>query len=347
MEKSENIKEQKIMIKDKNFTIPVEKVTGGFFTNPLNPEKSNADPCIVYSYEEKCYYGISTGNTQLVLHKSKSLKDMFNKSESRIIYEVSEYDDTYGHLWAPELHYINKKWYIYTSTYTKENMWQKHIIVLEAKGDSPFDGFKLCGHINREVNAIDPTVYKDGEKMYICFSHIKDKYMRLCIQEMKNPWETTGKYTEIAKAEYPWEKVYPHCEADQWKINEGPYFVKSPNNRLFIFYSGNGCFCDDYVIGLLEYKGGDMLSKESWEKCPEPIMTKGNNNFGPGHATFFYSPDKTELWICHHCLHESDPEYKSMQRHCHCQKVYFDETGFPHTGLPILKGEKYPLPSGE
>ena len=74
-------------------------------------------------------------------------------------------------------------------------------------------------------------------------------------------------------------------------------------------------------------------------------MTKGNGNYGPGHATFFYSPDKTELWMCYHCLDASNPEQKPMARRAHVQKVLFDKTGFPHVGLPVKKGVKLKQPS--
>jgi GH43 family beta-xylosidase len=76
-------------------------------------------------------------------------------------------------------------------------------------------------------------------------------------------------------------------------------------------------------------------------------MTKGNGNYGPGHATFFFSPDGSELWISHHCLHDHNPSVTGMVRHCHCQRVYFDETGFPHIGMPVAKDVYYPLPAGD
>lgn len=85
----------------------------------------------------------------------------------------------------------------------------------------------------------------------------------------------------------------PYCGRST--INEGAYFIES-GDRLFIIYSGNGCWSDDYVLGLIEYTGGDFLSADSWVKDSVPFMVKGNGNYGPGHATFFYSPDRTELW---------------------------------------------------
>lgn len=324
---------------------------GNSYQNPLSSELDTADPCVVYSPQDKCYYGISTGNTTLTMHRAKKLNDLFRNSESVIVYEAKEEDETYGFLWAPELHCIDGRWYIYTSTHHKNNKGFKHVICLQAKTDNPFDGFELGGHLNPEVLGIDPTVYQDkkNHKLYLCFSIVDDGKQAvtgkqyLAMQEMKSPTEVNGDFRIISEATYDWEKVQPYRDVT---INEGAYFIEK-DERLFIVYSGNGCWCDDYVLGILEYVGDDMLSADSWVKSETPFLTKGNGNYGPGHATFFYSPDGTELWICHHCLHESNPEHAAMPRHCHCQRVYFDKNGFPRVGVPIPQNVWYEAPSGE
>lgn len=320
------------------------------FVNPLGNEP-HPDPCIVYCEKERCYYGISTtgsplwGDDTLIIHRAVNFEDMFSKSERRIAYKSNADDDTYGYLWAPELHLINGKWYIYTSCENSPEDNEKHIIVLEAKTDSPFDGFKICGHVNRDVFAIDPSVYCDEEsgRMYLCSSAVVDGKQVLAIQELKSPAEPVGKMEIIARAELDFELVPPY--AGKNTIVEGGYFVKSPNGRLFILYSANGCWSDDYAVGLLEYKGGDMVNETSWEKYPEPVFKKGNGVFGTGHATFFYSPDKTELWITCHALKDTNPSNEPMERFCHCQRVYFDETGFVHIGEPIPENMPYFVPS--
>ncbi len=335
---------------NKNFKIPAESIAEKqTFTNPLG-DAGHPDPCIVYCEKEKCYYGISTtgthfwGSDELFIHRSESLADMFSKSESRLAYKSNAEDDTFGYLWAPELHYINGKWYIYTSCENSPEDNKKHIIVLEAKTDSPFDGFKLSGHINRGVFAIDPSVYQDTEnnRLYLCTSTVIDGVQSLAVQELKSPTEPVGEIAVIARPELPWELVPPY---DKGPIVEGGYFVKSPNGRLFILYSANGCWSDDYAVGLLEFKGGKMTDADAWEKYPEPILKKGNGNFGPGHATFFYSPDKSELWICHHCLEGTNPSNEPRKRRCHCQRVYFDETGFVHIGELAPSDVPFAVPS--
>lgn len=335
---------------NKNFEIPVNDTKGKrTYVNPLGDE-GHPDPCIVYCEKEKCYYGISTtglplwGDDSIIIHRAENFEDIFSKSESRLAYKSNAEDETYGFLWAPELHYINDKWYIYTSCENSPEDKQKHIIVLETKTDSPFDGFKISGHINRDIFAIDPSVYQDNEtgRLYLCTSAVVDGVQTLAIQELKSPTEPVGKMAIIAKPELSWELVPPY---DKVPIVEGGYFVKSPNGRLFILYSANGCWSDDYVVGLLEFKGGEMADADSWEKYPDVILKKGNGNFGPGHATFLYSPDKSELWICHHCLEGTNPSNEPRKRKCHCQRVYFDETGFVHIGELAPSGVTFAVPS--
>ncbi len=335
-----------LLRKNKDFVLPVPETPaeGKGFYNPLDPNRDNADPRVVWCAASGYYYGISTGNTSLTMFRARTLDDLFKRGESRVIYQASAEDDTWGYLWAPELHYLDGHWYIYTSTHqSATDKGFKHVIVLSAKTDDPFDGFVLGAHINHDIYAIDPTVKYWKGKLYICYSYI-DGQQKLAIQAMKSPTEVEGDFTVIAQAEYPWELVPPYTGRSA--INEGAFFVER-DGRLFIIYSGNGCWSDDYILGILELVGDDILSADAWLKDDEPVLVRGNGNYGPGHATFFESPDGKEYWISMHCLHDHNPSVTPMVRHCHCQKVYFDETGFPHIGMPVSKDLYYPLPGGD
>ena len=330
---------------NQNFTYNMEKSEDGY-KNPLNRQLDTADPCIIFNHRDGYYYGIYTGHERLTMHRAKRLRDMFSSSESRVIYEPRDEDGTYGFLWAPEIHIIDGVWYIYTSTHEKDTKAHKHLICLRAKSDAPFDGFEFFGHISPEILAIDPTIYNDKKngRLFICASTVTGGMQKLMIAELSAPATLKSEWQIIAEPTYDWERVHPYD--GKWApINEGAYFVES-GDRIFIVYSGNGCWSDDYVMGIMELVGDDILSPDSWVKNEVPFMTKGNGNAGPGHATFFKSPDESELWICHHCLHESDPEWKPMDRHCHVQKVFFDECGFPHAETPIAQGEYFKEPSG-
>ena len=83
-----------------------------------------------------------------------------------------------------------------------------------------------------------------------------------------------------------------------------------------------------------------------WKKHPKPLLVKGNGAYGPGHATFFYSPDKSELWCAYHAMREHNETVTETARYMNLQRVYFDDTGYPVMGEAIGAVEQTP-PSGE
>src|SRR5690606_35811786 len=114
------------------------------------------------------------------------------------------------------------------------------------------------------------------------------------IAPMSNPWTLSGPRVMIAQPDYDWERV-------GLNVNEGPVALYH-DDRIFIIYSASHCATPDYKLGMLAYNGGDPLRPASWEKHPEPVFQRSDENgvFGPGHNGFFQSPDGTEDWIVYH-----------------------------------------------
>ena len=185
---------------------------------------------------------------------------------------------------------------------------------------------------------------KDGIQ-YMCCSRVEEGVGQvLDIIRLNSPSEFSEEKATVAKAELSWELVPPYV--DKWSIVEGGFFVEN-NGRLFLIYSANGCWSDDYCLGLLEHKGGKICDAANWIKHPYPIFTKGNGVYGPGHASFFRSPDGTELWCAYHCLKEHNENATVAPRYMNIQKVSFDEDGFPVMSAPVGYETDIPYPSGE
>ena len=321
---------------------PAHAGPGGFVRNPIAGSEA-PDPFITWDDASKCYYHLHTEGWRLELYKSKRVGDIL-ASEHKTVYVTNAADRVFGDIWAPEMHKApNGKWYVYTSgRYFPERGSQKRLFVMESKTSDPFDGFVFKGMPSPNTFAIDPTVmtWTDG-RQYICYSEVKrGKGQVLVVREMASPWSFSAREAEIARAELPWECV-------DARINEGAFFVPSPDGRrLFIVYSGNGCWHDDYSLGVLEFAGGDLCDAANWKKHPAPLLVKGNGVFGPGHASFFRSPDGKELWCAYHALAKSNPSNKPTSRWLNLQKVDFDGSGFPVMGKAIGPVEQRP-PSGE
>lgn len=318
------------------------------FRNPL-ADFDTPDPFITYDKETGYYYSLFTRHEYLELFRSKHLGNLIREGESKIIYRPNgEKDGIWGDLWAPEMHRgSDGGWYIYTSGRITESRGPKRMIVLKALSPDPFGEWAFAGMPTPDIFSIDPTSYiaEDGTQ-YLCNSRVDDVYGQVIdLYKMKSPTELDAdSRVTLAVAEKEWELVPPYV--GDWACVEGGFFVKK-NNRLFIIYSANGCWSDHYLLGVLEHTGGELCDAANWKKHDKPLLTYGNGVFGPGHASFFYSPDGTELWCAYHGLKKHNEKAEPDTRYMNVQRVYFDETGYPVMGKAIGYETDIPCPSGE
>lgn len=317
------------------------------FRNPIAPFDS-PDPFITYDNETEYYYSVFTRHDRLEIFRGKNVGDLIKNGESKVIYRPNgEKDGIWGDIWAPEMHRGNDgRWYIYTSGRITEGKGPKRLFIMRALSNDPFGEWEFAGKPSPDVFSIDPTIYiaPDG-RQYMCNSRVDNEIGQvLDIYEMKSPTELSDKWANIAIAEKDWELVPPYV--GDWACVEGGFFVKK-NDRLFIIYSANGCWSDHYLLGVLEHMGGDLCNKDNWKKHDKPLFTFGNGVYGPGHASFFYSPDGSELWCAYHGLKQHNENATPDTRYMNVQKVEFDETGYPVMGKPIGYEADIIPPSGE
>lgn len=304
------------------------------------------DPFITYDSETGYYYCLFTQGNRVEIYRSKHVADILLDDDSKIIYEATGANVVWGDIWAPEMHRApDGFWYIYTSSRITKEPGEKRIFVLKSLTSDPFGEWEFAGRPAYDIFSIDPTIYTapDG-KQYMCYSRVdakKGQVLDIC--EMTNPTICKRAKT-IAYAELDWELVEPYVGTRA--ILEGPFFLEN-NGRLFIIYSANGCWSNHYALGVLELTGDDILDPKSWTKHPEPLLVYGNGVYGPGHASFFRSPDGTEVWCCYHGMTSSNDTVTYAERHMFIQKVEFDETGFPVMGKPIGYDALIDPPSGE
>ncbi|PKD19077.1 glycosyl hydrolase family 43 [Salegentibacter salinarum] len=308
------------------------------FTNPLLP--SGADP---YStYYNGYYYYTHTLQDKLVLWKTKNLANIA-AAESKIIWTPPEGTMYSKDIWAPEFHIIDNKWYVYFAADDGNN--ENHrMYVLENDNEDPFQGeWDFKGKVAAWPDrwAIDGNVFTYEDERYMIWSgwegHTNGQ-QNIYIAKMKNPWTIEGKRVLISEPTYVWEKQGdlddeenpPHVN-----VNEGPQYLEH-NGEIFIVYSANGCWTDYYSLGLLSFKGEDILDPGSWIKHNKPIFKKSEENsvYAPGHNSFFKSPDDSEDWILYHA--NSRPgEGCGTRRSPRMQKIKWNEDGTPNLGTPV------------
>ncbi|HMJ67641.1 MAG TPA: glycoside hydrolase family 43 protein [Cyclobacteriaceae bacterium] len=316
------------------------------FTNPLLP--SGADPWVT-SHNRMYYITHSTGNS-LKLYRTGAVSQLV-QAESKIVWTPPATGMNSKEIWAPEIHRVNGKWYFYYAADDGDNnhhrMW-----VLENSSEDPFEGTwidKGKMELPDDKWAIDGTIFEHNGSLYFMWSGWEgDVNVRqdIYITRMSNPWTPQGNRVRLSKPELDWE--IKGASADLPTINEGPQFLKH-DNSVFIIYSASGCWTDDYSLGMLQAdSNADLMAVTSWVKSPLPVFQKNPDGeaFGPGHNSFFQSPDGKEDWIIYHANPEPGQGCNAF-RSPRMQPFTWSNDGRPYFGTPAPVGKAMAIPSGE
>ena len=313
------------------------------FTNPLLP--SGADP---YStYHNGFYYYTNTVGNRLILIKTNNLADL-GKAETQVIWRPPENTMHSKELWAPEVHYIQGKWYVYYAADDGDNN-NHRMYVLENDSEDPLTGdWKFRGKLSTPSDkwAIDGNVFEYHDQLYMIWSGWEGDHngqQDIYIAKMNNPYTMEGERVKLSSPTLDWER--------QWKggpevyVNEGPQFL-THNDRVFIVYSASGCWTKYYTLGLLSLEGKNILNPDHWKKHEKPIFTFSEENkvYGPGHNSFFKSPDGTEDWILYHANDNPD-DGCGAKRSPRMQKIGWNSDGTPNLGIPVSTDTVLEIPS--
>lgn len=319
----------------------------GTFTNPLLPQ--GADPFSFY--KDGYYYYMHTAGSRLELRKTKSIADLAS-AEKKVIFDPPPGKAWSRELWAPEIHFLRGRWYVYFAADDGDNI-NHRMFVLENRSSDPMKGeWVFKGKIGDKTDkwAIDGSVLEYRGKLYMVWSGWhgdKNGQQDIYIAKMKNPLRIKGKRIRISSPVFDWEKDGdlpgdPHHVS----VNEGPQPL-SNKGRLFLVYSASGCWTDSYSLGLLTFTGRrNLLDSASWRKSERPVFTQSRENgvYAPGHNSFFKSPDGTEDWILYHA--NSKPgDGCGRQRSPRAQKFSWREDGVPEFGTPMKEGIPLAVPS--
>ncbi len=318
------------------------------FKNPLLP--SGADPWSIY--KDGFYYYTHTMQDKLVIWKTKNLAEL-NSAERKTIFVPPNGTAYAKQLWAPEIHHIGDKWYVYFAA-DDGNNHNHRMYVLENSSKDPLEGdwiFKGKVGDASDKWAIDGSIFTYKKQLYMVWAGWEgdvNQKQEIYISKMKNPWTIDGKRYKISTPQFEWEKHGdlndpenpPHVD-----VNEGPQILMN-NNKVFLIYSASGCWTDFYALGMLTLTGQDLLDATSWEKSKQPVFKQSVENgvYAPGHNSFFKSPDGKEDWILYHA--NSGPgQGCGRQRSPRAQKFTWNADGSPNFGVPVNTNQEMDIPS--
>ena len=326
------------------------------FTNPV--ASSGQDPWVVRS--NGFYYLIESGSAGITVYKSATLTAP--KQNGVLIWQRPGTGWNSANVWAPELHFVDGKWYVYYAAGVpgpNNQFTNQRAGVLESAGSDPqgtyvdrgmlytgdsietTGGTVTTGSGNRW--AIDLTVHRIGADLYAVwsgwmFNAGTDRTpQHLYVARMSNPYTIATNRAKISSPTAPWEK------GTELDLQEGPELLEH-GGKTFIVYSTRESWLPAYQLGELRLDNtAAPMDSLSYTKIG-PVFSGTSSVYGVGHVSFTKSPDGSEDWIVYHSKKTTAPGW---DRDIRTQKFGWNADGSPNFGTPVPAGVAVARPSGE
>ncbi|WP_345329759.1 glycoside hydrolase family 43 protein [Mucilaginibacter defluvii] len=317
------------------------------FTNPLLP--GGPDPW--NTYKDGYYYYTHTTGNHLAIWKTKDITDL-KSAERKTIWTPPPGTMYSKEIWAPELHFIRGKWYMYFAADDGNNDHHRMYVVENASADPMQGEWTFKGQVKDATGkwAIDGSVFENKGQLYMIWAGWEGDVnvkQNIYIAKMSNPWTISSERVMIATPTYAWEKDGDLPGGKHLDVNEGPQILMHGKD-IFLIYSASACWTDNYALGMLRAKANaNLLDPKSWKKSPEPVFKQSPETgvYAPGHNSFFKSPDGKEDWILYHA--NSNPgDGCSNKRSPRAQKFTWNKDGSPNFGVPLSTSKPLAKPSG-
>ena len=296
---------------------------------------NKADPCIG-KWKGK-YYFISTNDLDhehsVYIREADSIPELVTAQQVKIL-DAYTYPHLGNLLWAPELHVINDRLYVFHAgtpqAFLEE---QSHVMALK-EGGNPMkasdwempvrvvrkDGSPLYGG---EGITLDMTEFEAGGKHYVCWSQRQfvpvdqGAWLYIACVDPQEPWKLTTDPVLLSMPEYGWANNHTF-------VDEGP-FALFHEDKIYLTFS-SAAVDSTYVVGLLSADpNADLLKPENWVKENYPLLSSRSveGEFGTGHNAYVTDEDGL-VWNTYHARPGvNGPRSSGIRR------VHFNVEGFP------------------
>ncbi|KAI9725187.1 MAG: hypothetical protein M1828_003368 [Chrysothrix sp. TS-e1954] len=304
-------------------------------------EHGTPDPYFIHAHDR--FYETFTGKDHVEIWSSHTLIDFSKKASKHVIWVPPKDTEHSDNLWAPELHAIDGRWYVYYAADHPRTGNKSHRMYLLGGPPANFDPctggkWEFLGPLlgMPQQWAIDGTVIKLNGQHYFVYSgwpigdHSESELMQyIYIVSMRDALHMSSPPTELSRPEIPFELTKDG--GGTHGINEGPQWLEQPNGDWRgLVYSCAGSWCSEYKMNTLRYLGGDPLNVSSWRKGTAPLLQTtpgGDGPYGPGHGSFLNLNGET-LGI----YHATDGPFDGWKnRRARCQRVAWTKDG-PYMG---------------
>ncbi len=296
-----------------------------------------ADP-FVYRHIDGSYYFTASvpAYDRIVLRRAGTLEELAEAQEVTV-WKCHPHGSMSMHIWAPELHFLDGKWYLYFAAGTREDKWKIRPYVLECTGEDPLTApWKEHGKMQCAAEdsfsfrsfSLDATIFENkGERYYVWAEKVGvgKQISNLYIAQMETPWRLKTVQVLLTTPDYDWERV------GFW-VNEGPAVIRH-GGKIFLTYSASETGAA-YCMGMLTAEeDADLLDPLSWKKERWPVLESSPEKgiYGPGHNSFTTDSEGNDIMVYHARTEkdiEGDPLY-NPNRHAMLMRLRWGEDGRP------------------
>lgn len=299
--------------------------------------RQRADPYIYQHIDGTYYFTASIPHYDgIILRRASSLAGLA-EAEEIVIWNKHDQGIMSEHIWAPELHWIENKWYIYFAAGEKEDVWKIRPYVLECIDEDPYEGKWIekgrmqaseQDEFSFRAFSLDGTIIENKGSYYFVWAEkvgVGKQISNLYIAEMETPYKLKTEQVLLSTPDYDWERK------GFW-VNEGPAIVKH-NGKIILTYSGSETGID-YCIGMLTAdENTNLLDPLSWKKENKPVLKsiESKRIYGPGHNSFTKDEEGNDIMVYHARTEKEiigNPLY-NPNRHTMLMKLEWSQEGNP------------------
>lgn len=296
-----------------------------------------ADP-YVYRHTDGNYYFTASvpAYDRIVLRRASSLGALAS-AEEVTVWRKHERGIMSEHIWAPELHFLDGRWYLYFAGGEADHKWKIRPYVLECADADPLTGTWVEKGKMRAAKeddfsfkgfSLDGTVFESMGRRYYVWAEkvgVGKQISNLYIAQMETPWRLKTVQVLLTTPDYDWERV------GFW-VNEGPAVLQR-DGKIYLTYSASETGAA-YCMGMLTADAdADLLDPLSWKKERYPVLASAPEKgiYGPGHNSFTTDEEGNDIMVFHARTEEEitgNPLY-NPNRHAMLMKVERNGEGRP------------------
>ncbi len=273
------------------------------YTNPVYP-RSFPDPFVLKYRAE--YFGYATGRAEdgnaFAVIRSRDLVHWENIGGAMNLLGNSP-----PFYWAPEVTYLNGRFYLYYSV-GNETLMEIRVAV----SDRPDGGFNDSGRkLTSEEFAIDPHVFVDDDGHlymfyatdFLAHTHVGTGTV---MDKMIDPFTLAGRPRVITRASYDWQVYDPNRTEKggvRWYTVEGPAVIKRKGIYYEMFSAGNW---KNITYGVSYASSPSLINDAEWTQVCDgknimPVLrTIPDKVIGPGHNSIVRGTNGRELFCVYH-----------------------------------------------